>query len=133
MHATCYSVTAYLLIGTAMRIAFSLGLHRDVSLRNRDSLERERSRRLWWTIFILDYEMAGRFDYPSAVMEQTVYLRVPPATEQVRPFPHTLPSLPNPHSNPAFHPATYRFSTRAPTPRWATNPSSYPSSSSANA
>jgi hypothetical protein len=93
-HATCYSVMAYLHIGTAMRIAFSLGLHRDVSLRNKDTLERERSRRLWWTIFVLDYEMSARFDYPSAIMEQAVYMRVPPAAEQVsRDTPSTQASL----------------------------------------
>ncbi|KAB5511523.1 fungal-specific transcription factor domain-containing protein [Coniochaeta sp. 2T2.1] len=82
-HATCFSVAAYLHLGTAMRIAFSLGLHRDVSLRNKDSLERERSRRLWWTIYVLDYEMASRFDYPCSVMANPVYMRVPPATEQI--------------------------------------------------
>ncbi|KAK3900352.1 fungal-specific transcription factor domain-containing protein [Staphylotrichum tortipilum] len=71
-HATCYSVTAYLHLGTAMRIGFSLGLHRDLSLRNKDPLEWERSRRLWWTIYVLDYEMASRFGYPCSVTEDSI-------------------------------------------------------------
>jgi hypothetical protein len=66
-----------------MRIGFSLGLHRDVSLRNKDALEWERGRRLWWTIYILDFEMASRFGYPCAVTEGSVFMTTPPATEQV--------------------------------------------------
>lgn len=108
-------MTAYLHIGTAMRIAFSLGLHRDVSLRNKDSLERERSRRLWWTVFVLDYEMASRFDYPCYVMENSVYMRVPPATEQV--------SDPLATSPPSILTVYRRYSTPAPTPPSATKPS----------
>ncbi|KAK3323139.1 fungal-specific transcription factor domain-containing protein [Cercophora scortea] len=82
-HATCYSVTAYLHLGTAVRIGFSLGLHRDVSPKSRDSLEREWGRRLWWTIYILDHEMASRFGYPCSVVDDAVYMRTPPATEQI--------------------------------------------------
>ncbi|KAK3367743.1 fungal-specific transcription factor domain-containing protein [Podospora didyma] len=82
-HATCYSVTAYLHLGTAVRIGFSLGLHRDVSPKSKDSLEREWGRRLWWTIYVLDYEMASRFGYPCSVIEDAVFMRCPPATEQI--------------------------------------------------
>ncbi|SPO07712.1 uncharacterized protein DNG_10407 [Cephalotrichum gorgonifer] len=82
-HAMCYSITAYLNIGTAVRIGFSLGLHRDVFLRSKGSLERERSRRLWWTIYILDYEMASRFGYPCSIMDDAVFMSTPPATEHI--------------------------------------------------
>ncbi|KAK0637354.1 fungal-specific transcription factor domain-containing protein [Bombardia bombarda] len=89
-HATCYSVTAYLLLGTAVRIGFSLGLHRDVSPRSKDSLERERCRRLWWTIYTLDHEMASRFGYPCSIVDDAVFMRAPPATEQIlNPGPNT--------------------------------------------
>ncbi len=83
-------MTAYLHLGTAMRIGFSLGLHRDLSLRNKDPLEWERSRRLWWTIYVLDYEMASRFGYPCSVSEDTVSMTTPPPTEHVRPPPPPL-------------------------------------------
>ncbi|KAK0646755.1 fungal-specific transcription factor domain-containing protein [Cercophora newfieldiana] len=82
-HATCFSVTAYLHLGTAVRIGFSLGLHRDVSLRSKDSLEREWGRRLWWTIYILDHEMASRFGYPCTIVDDAIFMRTPPATEQI--------------------------------------------------
>ncbi|KAK4041874.1 fungal-specific transcription factor domain-containing protein [Parachaetomium inaequale] len=89
-HAMCYSVTAYLHLGTAVRIGFSLGLHRDVSLRNKDALEWERGRRLWWTIYVLDYEMASRFGYPCSITESSVFTTTPPATEQIlSPGPNT--------------------------------------------
>ena len=80
----CYSITAYLHLGTAVRIGYSLGLHRDVFLRSKGSLERERSRRLWWTIYVLDHEMASRFGYPCSVIDDAVFMSTPPATEQVR-------------------------------------------------
>lgn len=82
-HATCYSITAYLHLGTAVRIGYSLGLHRDVSLRDKDSLERERGRRLWWTIYVLDQEMASRFGYPCSIVENAIFMRTPLATEQI--------------------------------------------------
>ncbi|KAK1751473.1 fungal-specific transcription factor domain-containing protein [Echria macrotheca] len=94
-HATCYSVTAYLHLGTAVRIGFSLGLHRDVTPglgRPNPSLEREWSRRLWWTIFTLDHEMASRFGYPCSISHDAspVVLRTPPAAEHILdPGPHT--------------------------------------------
>lgn len=67
-----------------MRIAFSLGLHRDVFLRGKGTVEREGSRRLWWTIYILDYEMASRFGYPYSIIDDAVFMSTSPATEQVR-------------------------------------------------
>lgn len=80
----CYSIAAYLHVGTAVRIGYSLGLHRDIFLRSKGSLERERSRRVWWTIYVLDYEMASRFGYPCSVIDDAVFMSTPAATEQVR-------------------------------------------------
>ncbi|EAA61190.1 hypothetical protein AN7061.2 [Aspergillus nidulans FGSC A4] len=83
MHAMCYSVGAYLHLGTAVRIGFSLGLHRNISPRKSSSVERERARRLWWTIYTLDHEMAIRFGYPCAVGDESGLVKTPPASEQV--------------------------------------------------
>lgn len=84
MHAMCYSVGAYLYLGTAVRIGFSLGLHRNVSPRTRNSVERERGRRLWWTIYTLDHEMAIRFGYPCAIGDDAGFVKTPLSSEQVR-------------------------------------------------
>lgn len=83
MHGMCYSVAAYLYIGTAVRIGISLGLHRDVFPRTRDSVERERGRRLWGTIYTLDHEMAIRWGYPCAIVDDTSCMKAPLASEEV--------------------------------------------------
>ncbi len=119
----CHSVTAYLHLGTAMRIGFSLGLHRDLALKNKDALEWERGRRLWWTIYVLDTEMASRFGYPSAIAEGSLFMTTPPATEQVSLQPPSEALSPKQPTDPSNHPRT-RSSVRAPTPLSATKPSS---------
>ncbi|KAL2861189.1 Zn(II)2Cys6 transcription factor [Aspergillus lucknowensis] len=83
MHAMCYSVGAYLHLGTAVRIGFSLGLHRNILPRKSNSVGRERARRLWWTIYTLDHEMAIRFGYPCAVGDESGLVKTPAALEQV--------------------------------------------------
>ena len=83
MHSMCYRVGAYLHIGTAVRISYSLGLHRDVFPKNKDSLEREQGRRIWWTIYILDHEMASRFGHPCTIVDDAAFMNAHQATEQV--------------------------------------------------
>ncbi|KAJ5818013.1 hypothetical protein N7474_003604 [Penicillium riverlandense] len=83
MHAMCYSVGAYLHLGTAVRIGFSLGLHRSISPRTSNSVERERGRRLWWTIYTLDHEMAIRFGYPRAIGDDAGFMNTPLSSEQI--------------------------------------------------
>ncbi|RQM07415.1 hypothetical protein DH86_00003209 [Scytalidium sp. 3C] len=82
-HAMCYSVASYLNIGTAVRIGLTLGLHRDVSIRAKETIERERGRRLWWTIYALDHEIAIRFGYPCAIVDHPTFMVTAPASEQV--------------------------------------------------
>ncbi|KAJ5827171.1 Fungal specific transcription factor [Penicillium robsamsonii] len=83
MHAMCHSIGAYLHLGTAVRIGFSLGLHRNISPRTSNSVERERGRRLWWTIYTLDHEMAIRFGYPCAVGNDAGFMNTPLSSEQI--------------------------------------------------
>ncbi|RFU27192.1 hypothetical protein B7463_g9148, partial [Scytalidium lignicola] len=87
-HAMCYSVAAYLYLGTAVRVGLTLGLHRDVSFRANDSLERERGRRIWWTIYVLDHEMAIRFGYPCAIVDDPTFMKTSSALEQADPGPN---------------------------------------------
>lgn len=83
MHSMCYSLAAYLYLGTAARIGFSLGLHRDIFSRTLSSVDRERYRRVWWTLYVLDYEMASRFGYPCAISDDTSFMKTSPASEQI--------------------------------------------------
>ncbi|KIW29139.1 uncharacterized protein PV07_04975 [Cladophialophora immunda] len=72
MHGSCYSMAAYLNVGTAVKIAFSLGLHRDMCSRTKDLVERERCRRVWTTIYTMDHEIAIRLGYPCAIVDEAV-------------------------------------------------------------
>ncbi|KAK2779788.1 hypothetical protein FQN52_002387 [Onygenales sp. PD_12] len=83
LHSTCYTVSAYSMLGTATRIAITLGMHRNVSPRGRDSVEREKSRRLWWTIYLLDQELAIRLGYPCAIVDEVTYIQTPSASEEI--------------------------------------------------
>lgn len=83
LHSSCFTVTAYLIIGMTVRIAFSLGLHRNVSPSTRDSVERERVRRLWWTVYLLDQEVAIQLGFPCAIVDEVMGIQTPFASEQI--------------------------------------------------
>ncbi|KAJ5971239.1 uncharacterized protein N7479_001157 [Penicillium vulpinum] len=83
MHSNCYSLEAYLYVGTAARIGFSLGLHRNIFPKTLSTVDRERYRRVWWTVYILDHEMANRFGYPCAISDDLGFITTGPASEQI--------------------------------------------------
>ncbi|KAF4768624.1 hypothetical protein HAV15_002367 [Penicillium sp. str.  len=83
MHSNCYSLEAYLYLGTAARIGFSLGLHRDIFPKTLSTVDRERHRRLWWTVYVLDHEMANRYGYPCAISDDLGFMTTGPASEQI--------------------------------------------------
>ncbi|KAJ5210153.1 Transcription factor [Penicillium cf. griseofulvum] len=83
MHSNCYSLEAYLYLGTAARIGFSLGLHRDIFPKTLSTVDRERHRRVWWTVYVLDHEMANRYGYPCAISDDLGFMTTGPASEQI--------------------------------------------------
>lgn len=83
LHSACFSVSSYLILGMAVRTAFSLGLHRNVSPKSQASVERERGRRLWWTIYIFDQELAVQLGHPCAVIDEATRVQTPFSAEQV--------------------------------------------------
>lgn len=96
-YGLCYSISAYLHLGTAVKIGFSLGLHRDVAPKGQDPAERERGRQLWWTIYDLDYEIASRWGYPCAIDEDTSFMKYPHTGDQ-----NTYPTLEMPSGYQSF-------------------------------
>ncbi|KAF2655699.1 aldehyde dehydrogenase-like protein [Lophiostoma macrostomum CBS 122681] len=64
----CSRVSSYLYMGASIQMAFSLGLHRDQMPQSRSSLEREQYRRIWWTLFSLEQEVASRGGSPSIIL-----------------------------------------------------------------
>ncbi|KAL1614723.1 hypothetical protein SLS56_012022, partial [Neofusicoccum ribis] len=79
----CYTNAAYLYIGTAVRTAYSLGLHVEKAPPSRGRLEREQNRRIWWTLYLLDYEIAHRYGNPCAVVEEMHDIQVQMPSEQI--------------------------------------------------
>ncbi|KAF2627079.1 hypothetical protein BU25DRAFT_440291 [Macroventuria anomochaeta] len=67
-------VTAYLYIGTAVQIAWSLGLHRDQLPMSGSEEEREENRRIWWTLTTLDLEIGMRGGSPTLIDDR--YLKI---------------------------------------------------------
>jgi hypothetical protein len=83
MENLCSRVSAYLYIGASVQMAFSLGLHRDQLAESATTMEREQSRRIWWTLFILDQELASRGGSPYLIDERFTKVTVPASSEQV--------------------------------------------------
>lgn len=65
-------VTAYIYVGSAIDIAYTLGLHRHQLPISGTEEDCEESRRIWWTLFILDLEIAMRGGSPTHIDERVV-------------------------------------------------------------
>lgn len=83
LHSTCFTVTAYLITGMTVRMAYTLGLHRNISPNHIDSVSRARVHRLWWTIYLLDQEVAIQLGYPCAIIDNIAGIQTPPASESI--------------------------------------------------
>jgi hypothetical protein len=68
-------------------MAYSLGMHRDQVSESGNIIEREQNRRIWWTLFMLDQEIASRGGSPTVIDERYVKVTTPIASEQVSTFP----------------------------------------------
>src|SRR6185312_5643457 len=56
------------------------------------SMEREQNRRIWWTLFILDQELASRGGSPTIIDERFTKVTTPLSSEQVCICNHVTPS-----------------------------------------
>lgn len=84
MHSYAFSNSAYLYIGIAVRIAFSLGLHLDKYFSPNDLIQKEHARRIWATLQVVDQELAFRVGKPSmAAPPAGIEWQCPLPSEQV--------------------------------------------------
>ncbi|KAL5399790.1 hypothetical protein PMIN02_000322 [Paraphaeosphaeria minitans] len=79
----CSRTTSYLYMGASIQVAYSLGLHRDSITDSGASMEREQNRRIWWTLFNLDLEIASRGGSPTLIDERYLRITTPLPSEQV--------------------------------------------------
>lgn len=67
LHNTSHRDACWNLTGTAVRIAFAIGLHRDHVKHNQSPLGRELRKQLWWTLYAFEHMQVSSYDRPSAI------------------------------------------------------------------
>ncbi|TVY82146.1 putative transcriptional regulatory protein [Lachnellula suecica] len=78
-----FRITSYLHMGTSIRIAFSLGLQHDKPHVSQSVMTRQRNRRIWWTLYLLDQSIASRCGSPCAIDERSLRIQAAFPSEQV--------------------------------------------------
>lgn len=70
--------TTWNLIGAAIRIAYSMGLHREGALTTRDGIEdAELKRRVWWTLYTYERFLAVSLGRPTAIDDSWINVDYP--------------------------------------------------------
>jgi hypothetical protein len=67
LHNTNHRDACWNLTGTAVRIAFAIGLHQDSVNTMQTPLARELRKRLWWTLYAYEQMQVSSYDRPSAI------------------------------------------------------------------
>ncbi|CAO2649041.1 Nn.00g099900.m01.CDS01 [Neocucurbitaria sp. VM-36] len=67
LHNTNHRDACWNLTGTAIRIAFAIGLHQDKVSTLQTPLARELRKRLWWTLYAFEQIQVSSYDRPSAI------------------------------------------------------------------
>ncbi|KAF4626966.1 hypothetical protein G7Y89_g11190 [Cudoniella acicularis] len=67
LHNTNHRDACWNLTGTAVRIAFAIGLHRDDIKHTQNPLGRELRKQLWWTLYAFEQMQVSSYDRPSAI------------------------------------------------------------------
>ncbi|KAF3005778.1 hypothetical protein E8E13_007316 [Curvularia kusanoi] len=67
LHNTNHRDACWNLTGTAVRIAFAIGLHQDKANTVQTPLARELRKRLWWTLYAYEQMQVSSYDRPSAI------------------------------------------------------------------
>ncbi|KAH7069462.1 fungal-specific transcription factor domain-containing protein [Paraphoma chrysanthemicola] len=67
LHNTNHRDACWNLTGTAVRVAFAIGLHQDKVSTTQTPLARELRKRLWWTLYAFEQMQVSSYDRPSAI------------------------------------------------------------------
>jgi Fungal specific transcription factor domain len=67
LHNTTHRDACWNLTGTAVRVAFAIGLHRDDIKHVQGPLGRELRKQLWWTLYAFEQMQVSSYDRPSAI------------------------------------------------------------------
>ncbi|KAL4731350.1 hypothetical protein ACLX1H_000316 [Fusarium chlamydosporum] len=72
-----YRHSSHGFIGQAMRVALGQGMHTDMPVDQLGDRIVERSRRIWWTVYILDREMTSLMGLPQSVHDDDIHPALP--------------------------------------------------------
>ncbi|KAM5344402.1 hypothetical protein ACJ41O_012939 [Fusarium nematophilum] len=61
----------------AMRVALGQGMHTDMPHEHLGEQKVERSRRIWWTVYVLDREMTSLMGLPQSIHDDDVHPQLP--------------------------------------------------------
>ena len=68
---------AFLYIGAALRMAITLGLHQETSNPDLDDAEKERRRRVWWSVYSLDRIHSVKSGNPITIHDEDIGVALP--------------------------------------------------------
>ena len=68
---------AFLYIGLAVRMAISLGLHKEVADPGMDVVEREHRRRVWWSVYSMDRIISVKSGNPISIHDEDIDVAMP--------------------------------------------------------
>ncbi|KAF2103563.1 hypothetical protein NA57DRAFT_32887 [Rhizodiscina lignyota] len=69
LHNTNHRDACWNLTGTAVRVAYAIGLHRDDLKHVQSPLGRELRKQLWWTLYAFEQMQVSSYDRPSAIAQ----------------------------------------------------------------
>ncbi|KAH8814890.1 hypothetical protein F5884DRAFT_770330 [Xylogone sp. PMI_703] len=78
-----FRIGSYIYIGSAIRIAFSLGLQYDKGPASQSLATRQQNRRIWWTLYVLDQEISLLCGSPFMIDGRVLRIQTPAPLEQV--------------------------------------------------
>ncbi|KAF4442345.1 hypothetical protein F53441_11773 [Fusarium austroafricanum] len=72
-----YRHSSHGFIGQAMRVALGQGMHTDMPVDQLGERIVERSRRIWWTVYVLDREMTSNMGLPQSIHDDDIHPALP--------------------------------------------------------
>ena len=63
---------AFLYVGTALRMAIALALHQEVRSSQLDEVQKERRRRVWWSVYSMDRILTIKSGNPIMVQDEDI-------------------------------------------------------------
>lgn len=70
--------SAFLLVGSAMRLGLTLGLNHDIpECKCPNTVDRQHRTRLWWAIYVFDRMYGSKVGWPIQIADDDIYVEMP--------------------------------------------------------